>query len=112
MLELKLKRVKTIDGPKVELIKVKALPKERLPQRYLAAPPYCFLLEDGTFVLVEGKPGEVPKGTLLCPGVILTNEEWIHILLALQACGNRLYEINNEIREANAGWEGEFTITY
>ena len=111
MLDLRFKRIQTIDGRKVRLIKIKALPKEALPKRYLDSTPHCYKTDAGD-LLMNCEENKFTVSYIVPLGVELTLEMCKKLIVQVGNCGDNLHQINKQIRKENKGWTGVFSTTY
>lgn len=87
------------DGKKYrEILRISALTKEQLPEKYVEAPPHCYLLHEALMVN-NGK-----STFCLAPCEFPVEEEvYQNVLQDIRQCGRRLKKINLHY------WHGEET---
>jgi len=101
---IKAEKIKTVDGPKYKIIGFEAKSKHELPVKYIAG-KYCAYKFNKTFCVHSPN---LPKNFLYFdPGTILAPARLEEILKEVEVCGERLKEINDEIRKECEGWKGE-----
>ena len=104
MIVVKYKKVMKKGVKKVLITEVKALTKEELPERYLDGAPRVWLEQDsyGYFHLrgvnENGYPVWLSEGSMYDP------DDFQKTIEFLVKCGERLKEINEEIRRERKHW--------
>ena len=93
------KRVMILTG--VSMLRLK-----ELPTRYISGFPYCYLEEADLPIPKIVMPISHLRTSHIRIGEIISCEELDYI----QACGERLKEINEELRREDANWKGNIEI--
>jgi len=93
-------------GRILKCIEIKGvLSKEELPRKYMLTDPFCFLHDRKVTISISVNLRKNPR--ILQVGNSYSEEEIGEILLGLRKCGDRLHEINAELKEQEKEWKGE-----
>ena len=101
---IKAEKIKTVDGPKYKIISFEALKQHELPKRYLKELPNMYKLYNTDSRLAVHTNN---RNTYMKAGDIYSAEDLEALLKDVGLCGERLRNINDEIRKECEGWQGE-----
>ena len=112
-IEIKIKMIVIKGEQKIKILKIKALPKDDLPARYLEG-ECVFSNADGrrlAYKHADDNLGEsFENSEFLIEGEILSKKTFTLCFNLIEDCGARLQKINAELKKENAGWHGEETF--
>ena len=107
MLKIIARRVPTKNGPRIEIVKIRALGWSDLPDEYLTSGVACWKTAFGDLQILGPDVKYV-----VTVGNLLTVCDYTALMHVIGLCGQRLYEINTRIRAGNAGWAGLFVSSF